>query len=190
MGESGHPPSNVYRLGEDAERAEDARGHPCLSVCLTQLCLSLRWNFHKIASSDDFTIAASKPSVLLAVRMNAKSRLVRRKCFGKRGKLNFGCPKEVRPPRKSCDSTCFRNGSKFRCIRSTPTEIQSMSENDFELTESLAETPQFGMGIGFGLSGVRLLSIHAPLPAAPCHETCDTQKRSSRKRGPSPTPTK
>src|SRR5258708_36698730 len=98
MGESGHPPSNVYRLGEDAERAEDARGHPCLSVCLTQLCLSLRWNFHKIASSDDFTIAASKPSVLLAVRMNAKSRLVRRKCFGKRGKLNFGCPKEVRPP--------------------------------------------------------------------------------------------
>jgi len=37
---------------------------------------------------------------------------------------------------------------------------------------------------------VRLLSIHAPLPAAPCHETCDTQKRSSRKRGPSPTPTK
>jgi hypothetical protein len=26
----------------------------------------------------------------------------------------------------------FRMGSKFRCIRSTPTEIQSMSENDFE----------------------------------------------------------
>src|SRR5258708_17760209 len=87
-------------------------------------------------------------------------------------------------------STCFRSGSKFRCIRSTPTERQSISEKDFELTESLAETPQFGMGIGFGLSGVQLLSIHAPLPAAPCHETCDTQKRSSRKRGTSPTPTK
>src|SRR5258708_37908983 len=29
-------------------------------------------------------------------------------------------------------STCFRIGSKFRCIRSTPTEIQSISENDFE----------------------------------------------------------
>src|SRR5437588_12057891 len=28
-------------------------------------------------------------------------------------------------------STCFRIGSKFRCIRSTPTEMQSMSENDF-----------------------------------------------------------
>lgn len=29
-------------------------------------------------------------------------------------------------------STCFRMGSKFRCIRSTPTEMQSISENDFE----------------------------------------------------------
>src|SRR5229473_7398310 len=29
-------------------------------------------------------------------------------------------------------STCLRIGSKFRCIRSTPTEMQSMSENDFE----------------------------------------------------------
>src|SRR5216684_38389 len=29
-------------------------------------------------------------------------------------------------------STCFRIGSKLRCIRSTPTEMQSMSENDFE----------------------------------------------------------
>src|SRR5712692_10437686 len=29
-------------------------------------------------------------------------------------------------------STCFRIGSKFRCIRSTPTEMQSMSEKDFE----------------------------------------------------------
>src|SRR6267378_3120680 len=29
-------------------------------------------------------------------------------------------------------STCLRIGSKLRCIRSTPTEMQSMSENDFE----------------------------------------------------------
>jgi FAD/FMN-containing dehydrogenase len=29
-------------------------------------------------------------------------------------------------------STCFRMGSKFRCIRSTPTDMQSTSENDFE----------------------------------------------------------
>ena len=29
-------------------------------------------------------------------------------------------------------STCFRIGSKLRCIRSTPTEMQSMGENDFE----------------------------------------------------------
>src|SRR5437899_12555735 len=33
-------------------------------------------------------------------------------------------------------STCFRIGSKFLCIRSTPTEMQSMSENDFECFES------------------------------------------------------
>ncbi len=29
-------------------------------------------------------------------------------------------------------STCFRMGSKFLCIRSTPTEMQSMRENDVE----------------------------------------------------------
>ena len=29
-------------------------------------------------------------------------------------------------------STCFRIGSKFRCMRSTPTEMQSMREKDFE----------------------------------------------------------
>jgi hypothetical protein len=29
-------------------------------------------------------------------------------------------------------SSCFRIGSKFRCIRSTPTEMQLISENDFE----------------------------------------------------------
>src|SRR5258708_32240413 len=33
-------------------------------------------------------------------------------------------------------STCFRMGSKFRCIRSTPTEMQSTSENDFECLAS------------------------------------------------------
>jgi hypothetical protein len=29
-------------------------------------------------------------------------------------------------------STCLRMGSKLRCIRSTPSEMQSISENDFE----------------------------------------------------------
>jgi hypothetical protein len=29
-------------------------------------------------------------------------------------------------------STCFRIGSKLRCIWSTPTETQSIRENDFE----------------------------------------------------------
>src|ERR1700732_3060448 len=29
-------------------------------------------------------------------------------------------------------STCLRMGSKLRCIRSTPTEMQSISENDLE----------------------------------------------------------
>src|SRR5260370_38823389 len=29
-------------------------------------------------------------------------------------------------------STCLRIGSKLRCIRSTPTEMQSIRENDFE----------------------------------------------------------
>ena len=40
-------------------------------------------------------------------------------------------------------STCFRIGSKFRCVRSTPTEMQSMSENDFECFESTrVNTPE------------------------------------------------
>src|SRR5260370_37188521 len=40
-------------------------------------------------------------------------------------------------------STCFRIGSKFRCMRSTPTEIQSMSENDFECFASTGvNTPE------------------------------------------------
>jgi hypothetical protein len=30
------------------------------------------------------------------------------------------------------DSTCLRMGSKFRCIRSTPTDTQSIKEKDFE----------------------------------------------------------
>jgi hypothetical protein len=40
-------------------------------------------------------------------------------------------------------STCLRIGSKFRCIRSTPTEMQSMSENDFECFASTGvNTPE------------------------------------------------
>src|SRR6267143_3563979 len=46
-------------------------------------------------------------------------------------------------------ATCFRMGSKFRCIRSTPTEMQSMSENDFEFRKhrrehAVAMSPNFG----------------------------------------------
>jgi hypothetical protein len=33
-------------------------------------------------------------------------------------------------------STCFRIGSTLRCMRSTPTEMQSMSDNDFECLAS------------------------------------------------------
>ena len=33
-------------------------------------------------------------------------------------------------------STCLRKGSKFRCIRSTPTEIASTSEKDLECLAS------------------------------------------------------
>ena len=39
------------------------------------------------------------------------------------------------------DSTTLRIGSKFRCIRSTPTEMQSMSENDFECFASTGVKP-------------------------------------------------
>src|SRR6266851_5719448 len=40
-------------------------------------------------------------------------------------------------------STCFRMGSKLRCIRSTPTEKQSISENDFEcLASTGVNTPE------------------------------------------------
>jgi len=40
-------------------------------------------------------------------------------------------------------STCLRMGSKLRCIRSTPTEMQSMSENDFECFASTGvKTPE------------------------------------------------
>src|SRR5260370_37729685 len=39
-------------------------------------------------------------------------------------------------------STCCRSGSKFRCIRSTPTEMQSIRENDFEcLASTRVNTP-------------------------------------------------
>ena len=40
-------------------------------------------------------------------------------------------------------STYLRMGSKFRCIRSTPTEMQSISENDFEcLASTGVNTPE------------------------------------------------
>jgi hypothetical protein len=40
-------------------------------------------------------------------------------------------------------STCRRIGSKFRCMRSTSTEMQSMSEKDFEcFARTGVNTPQ------------------------------------------------
>src|SRR5579884_2148133 len=40
-------------------------------------------------------------------------------------------------------STCFRISSKFLCIRSTPTETQSIKENDFEcLASTGVNTPE------------------------------------------------
>jgi hypothetical protein len=36
-------------------------------------------------------------------------------------------------------STSFRIGSTFRCIRSTPTEMHSMRENDFQCLASTGE---------------------------------------------------
>src|SRR5258708_39635555 len=40
-------------------------------------------------------------------------------------------------------SICLRTGLKFRCMRSTPTEMQSMSENDFEcLARTGVNTPE------------------------------------------------
>src|SRR4030095_8290440 len=58
-------------------------------------------------------------------------------------------------------STCFRMGSKFRCIRSTPTETQSINENDFECFASTGvNTP----GTMFPNSGtVNIKSPRSPL---------------------------
>ena len=47
-------------------------------------------------------------------------------------------------------STCFRIGSKLRCMRSTPTEMQSISEKDFEC---LASTSVNAPGTMFPYSG-------------------------------------
>src|SRR6266496_1475663 len=50
-------------------------------------------------------------------------------------------------------STCFRIGSKFRCIRSTPTEMQSMSENDFECFAST------GVNTPMTISPIRVVGL-------------------------------
>ena len=46
-------------------------------------------------------------------------------------------------------STCFRIGSKFRCIRSTPTEMESMSEGDFECFASTGVKTPVAMSSNF-----------------------------------------
>jgi len=73
-------------------------------------------------------------------------------------------------------STCFRIGSKLRCIRSTPTEMQSMREKDFEC---FANT-------GVNAPGIMLLSLQSWLlagaGAAVRSEICAMQKPKSRYR--------
>src|SRR5260370_16515835 len=49
-------------------------------------------------------------------------------------------------------STCLRIGSKLRCIRSTPTEMQSIRENDFECFAST----------GVNTPGTMLPSVSSP----------------------------
>src|SRR5258708_7289453 len=56
-------------------------------------------------------------------------------------------------------STCFRIGSKFRCMRSTPTEMQSISENDFECFASTAVNTPETMAPNF--DAARLNSLEA-----------------------------
>src|SRR5713101_3007670 len=69
-------------------------------------------------------------------------------------------------------STCFRLGSKFLCIRSTPTEMQSMSENDFECfastgvnaPETMSPNRRGPAPYGFQLSIRRISDQHMHCP--------------------------
>src|ERR1700678_22329 len=66
-------------------------------------------------------------------------------------------------------STCFRIGSKLRCIRSTPTEMQSMSENDFECFASTGVKTPNGAKLAFvPKDGEPDRDRERPLP---CHGT-------------------
>src|SRR5229473_7690453 len=56
-------------------------------------------------------------------------------------------------------STCFRIGSKFRCMRSTPTEMQSMSENDFECFASTGVNTPVTLFPNSGCCEVQLLEL-------------------------------
>src|SRR3981081_974458 len=55
-------------------------------------------------------------------------------------------------------STCFRIGSKFRCIRSTPTEMQSIRENDFECFASTGVKSPVTMSLNSGCPEVQTSS--------------------------------
>ncbi len=54
------------------------------------------------------------------------------------------------------DLTCFRIGSRFRCMRSTPTEMQSTSENDFECLASTGVNTPVAMSPNSGCREVQL----------------------------------
>src|SRR6266567_5551483 len=73
-------------------------------------------------------------------------------------------------------STCFRMGSKFLCMRSTPTEMQSMRENDFECFASTGVNTPETMSPNSGCCEIQLPRSrldrhrgggHPPTPATP-----------------------
>src|SRR5260370_8738510 len=63
-------------------------------------------------------------------------------------------------------STCLRIGSKLRCIRSTPTEMQSMSEKDFECFASTGVNTPVTMSPN--LAAVRLKFLEADCGITSC----------------------
>src|SRR5216684_2042955 len=64
-------------------------------------------------------------------------------------------------------STCLRIGSKFRCIRSTPTEMQSMSEKDFECFASTGVNAPVTMFPDSAPMSIRFPRSRAPASLAP-----------------------
>src|SRR5215472_14304186 len=69
-------------------------------------------------------------------------------------------------------SMCFRIGSKLRCMRSTPTEVQSIKENDFEcLASTGVNTP------GTMFPNPREIETHGKLALAGANESQSHTRR-------------